>query len=172
MGLSYRLEHNIEHKEKLINKLDPRTKLVWYALMIYFSLSCETAVQLCLVLLVGITTSLVLTGSLKQYKVMIVIMLLLGLQMMILQLLFCREGVLLYQWGIVKIYSEAIPLTITGILKATIIVFASMHCLCQYAIFHIGLTYGLHFNAHEIQNSLSLCHASGIKHPFYSTDEG
>jgi len=129
MGLSYRLEQDVEVKEKLINKLDPRTKLVWYALMIYFSLSCETAVQLCLVLLVGITTSLFLTGSLKQYKVMILIMLLLGVQMLVLQLLFCREGVLLYQWGIIKIYSEAIPLTITGILKATIIVFASMQFL-------------------------------------------
>lgn len=109
-----------------LSKLDPRTKLAWYALMIYFSLSSKTAVQLCLVLLVGIMASLLLTGSLKQYKVMIMILLLLGLQILIVQLIFCREGVLLYQWGILKIYSEALPLAITGILKASIIVFASM----------------------------------------------
>jgi len=123
MELSYRMEI----KEKLlIDKLDPRTKLVWYAMLLYFSLSFETAVQLSIVLLMGITASLILTGTLKQYKVIVMIMLLLGLQMLVLQLLFCREGVLLYQWGIVKIYSEAVPLTIIGTLKATIIVFASM----------------------------------------------
>ena len=109
-----------------LSKLDPRTKLVWYALMIYFSLSSSTALELSLVLLLGLTASLILTGSLKQYKVMLVIILLLGLQILILQLLFCREGVLLYQWGILKIYSEALPLAITGVLKATIIVFASI----------------------------------------------
>ena len=109
-----------------LSKLDPRTKLVWYALMIYFSLSCETAVQLSLVLLVSIMASLFLTGSLKQYKVMIMILLLLGLQILIVQLLFCREGVLIYQWGILKIYSQALPLAITGILKAILIVFSSM----------------------------------------------
>ncbi|MDP4125534.1 MAG: energy-coupling factor transporter transmembrane component T [Bacillota bacterium] len=109
-----------------LSKLDPRTKLVWYALMIYFSLSCRTAVQLGLVLLVCVMASLILTRSLKQYKVMITILLLLGLQILIVQLIFCREGVLIYQWGILKIYSEAIPLAITGILKATLIFFSSM----------------------------------------------
>ncbi|TGE35533.1 energy-coupling factor transporter transmembrane protein EcfT [Desulfosporosinus fructosivorans] len=109
-----------------LSKLDPRTKLAWYALMIYLSLSMGTAVQLCLALLVCIMASLILTGSLKQYKVMIIIILLLGLQILIIQLLFCREGVLLYQWGILKIYSEAVPLAITGILKGSLIVFASM----------------------------------------------
>lgn len=112
-----------------LSKLDPRTKLAWYALMIYFSLSCGTALQLCLALVVCMMSSLILTGSLKQYKVMILIILLLGLQILIVQLLFCREGVLLYQWGILKIYSEALPLAITGILKATLIVFASMQFL-------------------------------------------
>ena len=109
-----------------LSKLDPRTKLVWYALMIYFSLSSKTVVQLGLVLLVCIMASLILTGSLKQYKVMIMILLLLGLQILIVQLIFCREGVLIYQWGILKIYSEAVPLAITGILKATLIFYASM----------------------------------------------
>ena len=109
-----------------LSKLDPRTKLAWYALMIYFSLSSGTAVQLSLVLVVTIMASFLLTRSLKQYKVMIMILLLLGLQILIVQLIFCREGVLLYQWGILKIYSEALPLAITGILKASIIVFASM----------------------------------------------
>lgn len=109
-----------------LSKLDPRTKLVWYAMMIYFSLSSRTAVQLSLVLLISIMASLILTGSLKQYKVMIMILLLLGLQILIVQLIFCREGVLIYQWGILKIYSEALPLAITGILKASIIVFSSM----------------------------------------------
>ncbi|TGE31770.1 energy-coupling factor transporter transmembrane component T [Desulfosporosinus sp. Sb-LF] len=109
-----------------LSMLDPRTKLAWYALMIYFSLSCGTAAQLCIVLLVSIMASLILTGSLKQYKVMIMMLLLLGLQILIVQLLFCREGVLIYQWGILKIYSEALPLAVTGILKASIIFFASM----------------------------------------------
>ncbi|HVJ49952.1 energy-coupling factor transporter transmembrane component T [Desulfitobacterium sp.] len=109
-----------------LSKLDPRTKLVWYSLMIYFSLISTTAVQLGLVLLVCILASLILTRSLKQYKVMIMVLLLLGLQILIIQLLFCREGVLIYQWGILKIYSQALPLAITGILKASIIFFASM----------------------------------------------
>lgn len=112
-----------------LSKVDPRTKFAWYALMIYFALSTGTAVRLCLVLLVCIMASLILTGSLKQYKVMIMIILLLGFQILTIQLIFCREGVLLYQWGILKIYSEALPLAITGILKATLIVFASMQFL-------------------------------------------
>ncbi|MCO5385125.1 energy-coupling factor transporter transmembrane component T [Desulfosporosinus sp.] len=109
-----------------LSMLDPRTKLAWYVLMIYFSLISGTAVQLCLVLLAGIMASLILTGSLKQYKVVILILLFLGLQILVVQLIFCREGVLIYQWGILKIYSEALPLAITGFLKASIIVFASM----------------------------------------------
>lgn len=107
-------------------KLDPRTKLVWYVLMIYLCLSCETAIQLGLVLLACIVTSLILNGSLKQYKAMLVILLLLGIQILIFQLLFCREGEIIYQWGILKIYSAALPLAITGILKASIIFLASM----------------------------------------------
>lgn len=109
-----------------LSKLDPRTKLAWYVLMIYLSLISGTAVELCLVLLAGITVSLIVMDSLKQYKVLIIILLLLGVQILIVQLIFCREGVLIYQWGILKIYSEALPLAITGILKASIIVFASM----------------------------------------------
>ncbi|MBC2724047.1 energy-coupling factor transporter transmembrane protein EcfT [Desulfosporosinus sp.] len=109
-----------------LSKLDPRTKLAWYVLMIYFSLISGTALQLSMVLLVEVVTSLILTGSLKRYKAMIVVLFLLGLQILTVQLVFCREGVLIYQWGILKIYSEAIPLAITGILKASIIVFASM----------------------------------------------
>lgn len=109
-----------------LTKLDPRTKLAWYVMMIYFSLSSQTAGQLGLVLFVGVMVSLFLTGSLKQYKVMSMIMLLLGLQILIVQLIFCREGVLIYQWGILKIYSEALPRAMTGILKAILIFFASM----------------------------------------------
>ncbi|HBV85622.1 MAG TPA: energy-coupling factor transporter transmembrane protein EcfT [Desulfosporosinus sp.] len=109
-----------------LSKLDPRTKLAWYVLMIYFSLISGSALQLSMVLLVEVVTSLILTGSLKRYKAMLVVLFLLGLQILTVQLVFCREGVLIYQWGILKIYSEAIPLAITGILKASIIVFASM----------------------------------------------
>lgn len=110
----------------ILSKLDPRTKLVWYVLILYFALSCQTAPQLGLVLLASLTSTLLRTGSVKQYKVMLVILLLLGLQILIVQLLFCRQGVLIYQWGILKIYSEAIPLAITGVLKATILFFSSM----------------------------------------------
>ncbi|AET69548.1 ABC-type cobalt transport system, permease component CbiQ [Desulfosporosinus orientis DSM 765] len=109
-----------------LSKLDPRTKLIWYILVIYFSLVSQTAVQLGIVLFVCIIVTFVLKGSLKQYKVMIMIMLLLGFQILIVQLIFCREGVLIYQWGVLKIYSAALPLAITGILKATIVFFASM----------------------------------------------
>lgn len=109
-----------------LSKLDPRTKLVWYLLMIYFSLSSQTAVQLGIVLLAGIISSLIFTGSLRLYKAMVIILLLLGLQILIVQLLFCRDGVVIYQWGILKIYSEALPLALTGILKASIIFYASM----------------------------------------------
>lgn len=107
-------------------KLDPRTKLVWYVLMIYLSLYYETGVQLGLVLLACVLTALIINGSLKQYKAMLVILVLLGLQILLFQLLFCREGVLIYQWGILKIYNQALPLAATGILKASIIFFASM----------------------------------------------
>lgn len=107
-------------------KFDPRTKFIWYLLVIYFSLVSETAVQLGIVLLICMMVTFVLTGSLKRYKVMIMIILLLGLQILIVQLIFCREGVLVYHWGILKIYSAALPLAITGILKATIVFFASM----------------------------------------------
>lgn len=107
-------------------KLDPRTKFVWYLLMIYLSMSCQTVAQLSLVLLVCILTSLIINRSLKQYKVMIIILVFLGLQILIVQLIFCRAGTLIYQWGILKVYSQAIPLAITGILKAALIFFSSM----------------------------------------------
>ncbi|WP_088227446.1 energy-coupling factor transporter transmembrane component T [Desulfosporosinus sp. FKB] len=107
-------------------KFDPRTKLVWYILMIYFALLSQTAAQLGITLLVCITSSLILSGSFKHSKAMVIILLLLGLQILIIQLLFCREGTLIYQWGIIKIYSDSLPLAITGILKATLIFYASL----------------------------------------------
>jgi energy-coupling factor transport system permease protein len=108
-----------------VPKFDPRTKLVWYILMIYFSLNCQTVEDLGFTLMVCIISSLILTRSFKQYKAMVMILLLLGLQILIVQLLFCREGVLIYRWGILKIYSSALPLAITGLLKATLIFYAS-----------------------------------------------
>jgi len=121
------LSYEVELKERpLIEKLDPRTKLAWYALLLCFSLRCDTVLQLSLLLLLGVAASFFGTGSWKQYKAIILIMLLLGLQMLVLQLLFCREGVLLYEWGIIKVYSQAVPLTIIGTLKAMIIVIASL----------------------------------------------
>jgi energy-coupling factor transport system permease protein len=108
-----------------IPKFDPRTKLVWYILMIYFSLNSQTVEELSFTLMVCIISSLILTRSFKQYKAMVMILLLLGLQILIVQVLFCREGVLIYRWSILKIYSDALPLAITGLLKATLIFYAS-----------------------------------------------
>ena len=107
-------------------KFDPRTKLVWYVLMIYFALISGTARGLGYVLLAGLISSFILTGRFKQKKVMLIILLLLGFQILIVQLLFCRQGTLLYQWGILKIYSQALPLAVTGILKAALIFSASL----------------------------------------------
>lgn len=107
-------------------KFDPRTKLVWYVLMIYFALISGTARELGYVLLAGLISSFILTGSFKQKKAMLIILLLLGFQILLVQLLFCRQGTLLYHWGILKIYSQALPLAVTGILKATLIFSASL----------------------------------------------
>lgn len=107
-------------------KFDPRTKLVWYVLMIYFALISGTARELGYVLLAGLISSFILTGSFKQKKAMLIILLLLGFQILLVQLLFCRQGTLLYHWGILKIYSQALPLAVTGILKAALIFSASL----------------------------------------------
>lgn len=115
-----------EQKTRLIDKFDPRTKFAWYIVMIYFSLRFQLVLQLTCVFLANILVSFVLTKSLKQYKILLILMPFLGVQLLILQVLFCRDGVLLYEWGLIKIYSQAISLTITGLLKAGIIVLAGM----------------------------------------------
>lgn len=126
MEFSYSIEQGNQPIKRISDKLDPRTKLVWYLLILTWTLSFHSASSLGIVLLVDIIASLLILRSIKQYKVLIPIMVLLGLQIFILQLIFCREGTLMAQWGIFKIYSEAIPLAVTGILKATLIVFSSM----------------------------------------------
>ncbi|MDO4542378.1 MAG: energy-coupling factor transporter transmembrane component T, partial [Bacillota bacterium] len=47
-------------------------------------------------------------------------------QLLIIQLLFCREGTLLWQWGIIRIYSQALPNAVLGYLRTSALAYGAV----------------------------------------------
>lgn len=112
-----------------IDAADPRVKLCWCITAIIGAFALNTIPGLVVLIVIIFSAQLLFTGSLKTFGVLTLALLVVGTQLIMMQLLFCREGVLMWQWGIIKIYSEALPKAILGYLRTSSLAYAAVQFL-------------------------------------------
>ncbi len=110
----------------IISQIDPRLKFAWCLAILFAALIIDTIIgQLFLLALLFISEWL-LTRSLKNFGILTLVLLVVASQLLIIQLLFCREGVIVWQWGVLRIYSEAVPKAILGYLRTSVLAYAAV----------------------------------------------
>lgn len=112
-----------------VKTVDPRLKLAWCLTCLLAAFTLPSIMCQCLLILLILALQWGLTKSLKHLGVLTVVLMVIGLQLIIVQLLFCREGTLLWQWGFLKIYSQAIPKAISGFLRTSSLAYAGVQFL-------------------------------------------
>ncbi len=109
-----------------IEEIDPRTKLVWCLTLILTALLSQNLIQEIGMIALVMITDCIFSNHLKKYKILVPVMLLVASQIIVIQLLFCRDGELVWQWGIVSVYTGAIPAAALGITRTVAITFAAV----------------------------------------------
>lgn len=110
-------------------RLDPRLKLLWCILLIVATFCYQTIHGEAAIILAAVVADFLFTKSLKKYKVMIILMLVVASQLFLIQFLFCRQGHLIWQWGILKVYSEFWHLALLGTLRTSAIAVSAVQFL-------------------------------------------
>lgn len=109
-----------------IEKVDPRTKLIWCLTLILIALLARNAIEGIAIIGLVIFTDCIFSHNLKKYRILLPVILIVGSQILFIQLLFCREGELLWQWGIISVYTGAVPAAALGISRTTAVTFAAV----------------------------------------------
>ncbi|MEG0874777.1 MAG: energy-coupling factor transporter transmembrane component T [Clostridiales bacterium] len=109
-----------------IENIDPRVKFTWFLTAIIAGFMVQTIWAEMLIIAVLFGLEWYFTKSLKNFGVLTLVLLVIGTQLIVIQLLFCREGVLMWQWGIIKIYSDAVPNAIMGYLRTSALAYAGI----------------------------------------------
>lgn len=102
---------------RLIDKIDPRMKLVWCLVLLFTALLSDNIVTEAAVLALVLITDILLTKSLKKYKVLLLLFLVVASQIFLMQILFNREGHIIADWWIISVYSGALPAALLGTLR-------------------------------------------------------
>lgn len=109
--------------------IDPRLKLVWCLVLLVTALLSEQLLTQLIIVGLVLVTDLLFTGNLKKYKVLIIIFLLVASQIFLMQLLFNREGVMIYHWWLISVYSGAVPAALTGTFRTVAISVAAIQMI-------------------------------------------
>ena len=104
-------------KPELSDMLDPRLKLVWCLSLMATAFLAHRPATLALLIGLVLVSDLVITGSIKKYRMLLIVFAVVASQIFTMQFLFNREGVPVWQSGIIKVYSGALPAAITGTLR-------------------------------------------------------
>ena len=115
---------------RMIDRVDPRLKLIWCLVLLFTALLAHHILTEVVLLLVILLTDLAFTRDLKKYKVLIVIFLIVASQIYVMQLLFGREGELIWKWWIISVYSGSIPAATLGTLRTVAVSFAAIQMIC------------------------------------------
>ena len=107
----------MNQKPKLSDNIDPRLKLVWCLILMVTALLARHVTTLAFLIGLVLVSDLILTGSLKKYRVLLIIFAVVASQIFMMQFLFNREGAMVWQWGILKVYSGALPAALIGTLR-------------------------------------------------------
>lgn len=112
-----------------IDRIDPRTKLAWLALLIILAFA-KSQYQVLLVLAAVIPAVSLAAGiQARTFYHPFMVMLLITVQLVVIQLIFNREGHIIFQSGTLKVYSEALPMAFAGALQITVVMLAAMQFL-------------------------------------------
>ncbi|EQB22227.1 Transmembrane component MtsC of energizing module of methionine-regulated ECF transporter [Dehalobacter sp. UNSWDHB] len=109
-----------------IEKIDPRTKLVWCLTLILTALLSQNLILEMGIIALVILADCIFTNHLKKYKILLPVMLLVASQILVIQLLFCQDGDLLWKWGILSVYTGAIPAAALGISRTAAVTLAAV----------------------------------------------
>ncbi|MEE0776688.1 MAG: energy-coupling factor transporter transmembrane component T [Bacillota bacterium] len=110
-------------------RLDPRLKIFWCVFLIIAAFTFATIPGELAIIAVMVLMDALFTKSLKKYKVLVVLMLLVASQIFVIQFLFCRQGHLIWQWGIIKVYSDFWKVALLGTLRTSAIAMAAIQCM-------------------------------------------
>ncbi len=113
----------------LLRFIDPRTKALWMVTVIILSFLSDNILEMIAILLLIPISSKLLNQNLASYKNVMPILLIIASQLVLLQVLFCRQGDVIYSWWFINIYDQAFPLAAIGILRASTVVLACMQFL-------------------------------------------
>lgn len=114
---------------KRSDAFDPRLKLIWcLVLLITAILSHHILTQVAIIALVFIT-DLLFTGSIKKYRVLLIVFVIVASQLFLMQLLFNREGIVIYHWWIIDIYSGAFSAAVLGTLRTVAVSVAAIQMM-------------------------------------------
>ncbi|KNZ40878.1 energy-coupling factor transporter transmembrane component T family protein [Acetobacterium bakii] len=104
-----------------LKDLDPRLKLTWCLFLVFTALISRSIVLNGILLGLILVSELLSEKTLKSFKLLSILLLIIGTQVLIINLIFGREGDLLYSWGILEIYSGFITTSILAFLRIGII---------------------------------------------------
>lgn len=107
--------------------VDPRTATIFLLTCIVLAFSGKSIPFLAIVSLGLLFLAVVQGQPLDLFAKATLLMVLVLIQLIIIQLIFCREGNLVGQWGVLRIYDQAIPFAVIGFLRGLIMVFAGLH---------------------------------------------
>ena len=108
-----------------LKELDPRLKLTWCLFLVLTALVSRSMVLNGVLLGLILVSELLSEKSLKAFKMLSIVLLIIGTQVLIINLIFGREGELLYSWGILQIYSGFIATSVLAFLRIGIISFSA-----------------------------------------------
>ncbi|UWG98822.1 energy-coupling factor transporter transmembrane protein EcfT [Dehalobacter sp. DCM] len=110
----------------VIEKIDPRLKFVWCVTLILTALTARNMLMAIGIIALIILTDCAFTQNLKKYKILLPVIVIVASQILVIQLLFCREGQLVWQWGVLSVYSGALPYAALGIFRTAAVTLAAV----------------------------------------------
>ncbi|NTU89013.1 MAG: energy-coupling factor transporter transmembrane protein EcfT [Actinobacteria bacterium] len=122
-----------------VEELDPRTKLAWCLCLILSALLSNVVMVEVGILILVIATDCFFSRDLKSYRILLPVILVVASQILIIQLLFCREGVPLWQWGVISVYSGATPAAALGISRTAAVTFAAVQFMTRTPAMDVAL---------------------------------
>lgn len=112
-----------------IDSVDPRTKLAWLTLVLFLAFTTKTWQSLAVLPFVIVILSTLAGFPLRSFYHPFLVLLVVTVQLLIVQLIFCREGYVLYVLGPLRIYSQALPLATEASLRLWAAALGSMQFL-------------------------------------------
>lgn len=104
-----------------LKEWDPGFKLILCFVTILIALASSNIYLNSLLLITVLFMELVTSKSLKQFKALAILILIVGSQVLVINFIFGRSGQLLYSFGLLQIYSGFFLTTLQGTLKISII---------------------------------------------------